>query len=106
MTKSTLEAEAILKRAPPLTHQQAHEIQPFRHLVGMPIALSEQTCKESVDNLDQLFADTMTRRDLYKKHHRQIAGPAFYQLQLPCSKHYRERNGLVDKIAQRAQLLG
>ena len=24
MTKSTLEAEAILKRAAPLTHQQAH----------------------------------------------------------------------------------
>jgi len=48
MTKSTLEAEAILKRAAPLTHQQAHEIQPFGHLVRMPIALSEQTCKESV----------------------------------------------------------
>ena len=44
MTKSTLEAEAILKRAAPLTHQQAHEIQPFGHLVRMPIALSEQTC--------------------------------------------------------------
>ena len=33
MTKSTLEAEAILKRAAPLTHQQAHEIQSFGHLV-------------------------------------------------------------------------
>ena len=57
MTKSTLEAEAILKRAAPLTHQQAHEIQPFGHLVRMPIALSEQTCKESVENLNQLLAD-------------------------------------------------
>src|SRR5213596_1242569 len=64
MTKSTLEAEAILKRAAPLTHQQAHEIQPFGHLVRMPIALSEQTCKESVENLNQLLADTMTLRDL------------------------------------------
>jgi cytochrome P460 len=36
MTKSTLEAEAILRRAPPLTHQEAHEIQPFGHLVRMP----------------------------------------------------------------------
>ena len=68
MTKSTLEAEAILKRAAPLTHQQAHEIQPFGHLVRIPIALSEQTCKESVENLNQLLADTMTLRDLYKKH--------------------------------------
>jgi len=49
MTKSTLEAEAILKRAAALTHQQAREIQPFGHLVRMPIALSEQTCKESVE---------------------------------------------------------
>jgi hypothetical protein len=77
MTKSTLEAEAILKRAAPLTHQQAHEIQPFGLLVRMSIALSEQTCKESVENLNQLLADTMTLRDLYKKHHWQIAGPTF-----------------------------
>jgi len=60
MTKSTLEAEAILKRAAPLTHQQAHEIQLFGHLVRMPVALSEQTCKESVDNLNQFLADTIT----------------------------------------------
>src|SRR5437899_7371114 len=82
MTKSTLEAEAILKRAAPLTHQQSHEIQPFGHLGRMPIALSEQTCKESVENLNQLLADTMTLRDLYKKHHWQVAGPTFYQLHL------------------------
>ena len=63
MTKSTLDAEAILKRAAPLTHQQAHEIQPFGHLVRMPIALSEQTRKESVDNLNQLLADTIIRWD-------------------------------------------
>jgi len=106
MTKSTLEAEAILKRAAPLTHQQAHEIQPFGHLVRMPIALSEQTCKESVENLNQLLADTMTLRDLYKKHHWQIAGPTFYQLHLLFDKHYDEQNELVDKIAERIQLLG
>ena len=106
MTKSTLEAESILKRAAPLTHQQAHEIQPFGHLVRMPIALSEQTCKESVENLNQLLADAMTLRDLYKKHHWQIAGPTFYQLHLLFDKHYDEQNELVDKIAERVQLLG
>ena len=57
MTKSTLDAEAILKRAAPLTHQHAHEVQPFGHLVRMPIALSEQACREGVDNLNQLLAD-------------------------------------------------
>ena len=75
MTKSTLDAEAILKRAAPLTHQQAHEIQPPAHLVRMPIALSEQTCKESVDNLNQFLADTITLRDLDEKPHWQVAGP-------------------------------
>src|SRR6476469_3386193 len=106
MTKSTLEAEAILKRAAPLTHQQAHEIQPFGHLVRMPIALSEQTCKESVENLNQLLADTITLRDLYKKHHWQLAGPTFYQLHLLFDKHFGEQNALVDAIAERVQVLG
>src|SRR4029079_18364197 len=106
MTKSALEAEAILKQATPLTHQQAHEIQPFGHLVRMPIALSEEACKESVDNLNQVLADTMTLRDLYKKHHWQIAGPTFYQLHLLFDKHYDEQNEIVDKVPERIQLLG
>ena len=48
MTKSVIDADTILKRATPITHQEAYEIQPFGHLVHMPIALSETTCKESV----------------------------------------------------------
>jgi starvation-inducible DNA-binding protein len=35
----------------------------------MPIALSENVRRESVENLNQLLADTITLRDLYKKHH-------------------------------------
>src|SRR5881397_2548533 len=106
MTKSTIDADTMLKRATPVAHQESHEIQPFGHLVHMPIALSETTCKESVENLNQLLADTMTLRDLYKKHHWQIAGPTFYQLHLLFDKHYDEQNALVDAIAERIQLLG
>jgi starvation-inducible DNA-binding protein len=106
MTKTTIDAETILKRATPLTHQQAHEIQPFGHLVRMPIALSETACRESVENLNQLLADTITLRDLYKKHHWQVAGSTFYQLHLLFDKHYEEQNALVDAIAERIQLLG
>src|SRR2546427_4693382 len=80
----------ILKRATPDAHQESHEIQPFGHLVHMPIALSETTCKESVENLNQLLADTITLRDLYKKHHWQTAGPTFYQLHLLFDKHHEE----------------
>ena len=106
MSKPTLDADTILKRAAPVTGQHAHEIQPFGHLVRMPIALSEHACKESVDNLNQLLADTMTLRDLYKKHHWQIAGLTFYQLHLLFDKHYDEQNEVVDAVAERIQLLG
>ena len=106
MSKPTLDADTILKRAAPVTGQHAHEIQPFGHLVRMPIALSEHACKESVDNLNQLLADTMTLRDLYKKHHWQVAGPTFYQLHLLFDKHYDEQNEVVDAVAERIQLLG
>jgi starvation-inducible DNA-binding protein len=106
MPKPTLDTETILKRAAPVTGQHAHEIQPFGHLVRMPIALSEHACKESVDNLNQLLADTMTLRDLYKKHHWQVAGPTFYQLHLLFDKHYDEQNDVVDAVAERVQLLG
>jgi starvation-inducible DNA-binding protein len=106
MTKKTIDADAILRRAKPSVHQQAHEIQPYGHLVRLPNALSKEACKESVENLNQLLADTITLRDLYKKHHWQVAGPTFYQLHLLFDKHYEQQNELVDAIAERIQLLG
>ncbi len=106
MTKRTIDADTLLNQAKPLTGQQAHEIQPFGHLVKLPIALAESVCKESVENLNQLLADTMTLRDMYKKHHWQVAGPTFYQLHLLFDKHYEAQNELVDQIAERIQLLG
>lgn len=105
MTKS-IEADAILTAAEPLVHQHAPEIQPYGHVIRMPIALPEDACKESVENLNQLLADTITLRDLYKKNHWQVAGPTFYQLHLLFDKHYSEQNELVDAIAERIQLLG
>jgi len=102
----TIEADSILRAAEPLVHQHAPEIQPYGHIVRMPLALSENVCKESVENLNQLLADTMTLRDLYKKHHWQLAGPTFYQLHLLFDKHYSEQNELVDAIAERIHVLG
>jgi starvation-inducible DNA-binding protein len=82
MTKAILDADEILQRAGPVLHQHAHELQPYGHLIKMPIALAHSACKESVEELNQLLADTMTLRDLYKKHHWQVSGPTFYQLHL------------------------
>ena len=106
MANQLIDADTILKQAKPLTHQHAHEIQPYGHLVKLPIALAESVCKESIENLNQLLADTMTLRDMYKKHHWQVAGPTFYQLHLLFDKHYEAQNELVDMIAERIQLLG
>ena len=101
-----IDADEILARATPVTGQHAHEMQPFNHVVKMPIALGHATCAESVANLNQLLADTITLRDLYKKHHWQVAGPTFYQLHLLFDKHANEQNELVDAIAERIQVLG
>jgi starvation-inducible DNA-binding protein len=106
MAERLIDADTILNHAKPLAGQHGHEIQPYGHLVKLPIALSEKICVESVANLNQLLADTITLRDLYKKHHWQLAGPTFYQLHLLFDKHYEQQNESVDAIAERIQLLG
>jgi starvation-inducible DNA-binding protein len=58
------------------------------------------------EQLNQLLADTMTLRDLYKKSHWQVSGATFYQLHLLFDKHHTEQNEIVDTIAERIQLLG
>lgn len=98
--------EAITMRARPLTRQSAHEFQAFNQIVPMPIALSQKVARQSVENLNQILADTFTLRDLYKKHHWQVGGPTFYQLHLLFDKHYEEQNDLVDALAERIQSLG
>src|SRR5258706_2441310 len=93
--------------AQPRLHQRAGEIQAYgtvNHL--LPLELEEPVRLEVTAQLNQLLADTMTLRDLYKKSHWQVAGPTFYQLHLLCDKHYDEQVELVDALAERIQLLG
>ena len=93
--------------AQPRLHQRALEIQSYR-TVNYALALDLETPVrlQMTNQLNQLLADTMTLRDLYKKCHWQVAGPTFYQLHLLFDKHYGEQNELVDAIAERIQLLG
>ena len=98
--------EAGSKRSTPIQHQRSAEIQPYGKVTNMPIALDEKVRATSVENLNQLLADTMTLRDMYKKHHWQVAGHTFYQLHLLFDKHHGEQDDLVDEIAERIQLLG
>src|SRR5436309_13861120 len=92
--------------ATPLIEQRAAEIQTFGRVVKLLIALSKKVCARSADNLNQLLADTITLRDLYKKHHWQVAGHTFYQLHLLFDKHFKEQEELIDAVAERIQLLG
>lgn len=104
MTKSR--STRIARSAVPLTSQRAHEIQEFGSVVSMPIALASDVRRAGADNLNQLLADTITLRDLYKKHHWQVAGHTFYQLHLLFDKHFGEQGELVDEIAERIMMLG
>lgn len=93
--------------AQPRLHQRAREIQRFGTVSHMlPLELEEPVRLEMTEQLNQLLADTMTLRDLYKKSHWQVAGPTFYQLHLLYDKHHDEQVELVDSIAERIQLLG
>ena len=98
--------EAGTRHAKPIVHQHAREIQPYGKIAKLPIALDEKVCAESADNLNQILADTITLRDMYKKHHWQVAGSTFYQIHLLYDKHHDEQDELVDQIAERIQLLG
>lgn len=90
----------------PILNQRDGEIQPYGTISRMPNGLSEKVCSASVHALNQILADTMTLRDLYKKHHWQVAGATFYSLHLLFDKHAGEQDALVDIIAERIQLLG
>jgi starvation-inducible DNA-binding protein len=92
--------------AQPLVGQRGRETQPYGSVVRMPIALEPELCQRMCDGLNQILADTITLRDLYKKHHWQVSGHTFYQLHLLFDKHAEEQTELVDTIAERIQLLG
>lgn len=105
--KQSMTKTSAVINAQPRLHQRAGELQRYgtvNHL--LPLELEEPVRLEMTAQLNQLLADTMTLRDLYKKSHWQVAGPTFYQLHLLYDKHCDEQVELVDSIAERIQLLG
>jgi starvation-inducible DNA-binding protein len=99
---------AAARRSPaqPMDQQRAPEIQSYGSVVRYPIGLSDAVCAESVEMLNLALADTAVLRDMYKKHHWQVSGPTFYQLHLLFDKHFAEQVELVDRLAERVQMLG
>lgn len=82
------------------------QIQAYGSLLPVPLGLSENARAASIASLNQLLADTITLRDLYKKHHWQVSGVTFYQLHLLLDKHGGEQAELIDSLAERVQTLG
>lgn len=97
---------ASAQESAPIIGQRGREIQKFGTISRIPNGLSEKVCLGSVTALNQVLADTMTLRDMYKKHHWQVSGHTFYSLHLLFDKHFEEQAELVDAIAERIQLLG
>jgi starvation-inducible DNA-binding protein len=91
----------------PVLHQKADQVQEYDMVIReVPLGLPIETREAMVQRLNQILANIITLRDLYKKSHWQVSGPTFYQLHLLFDKHYAEQNELVDSIAERIQLLG
>jgi len=82
------------------------DVQEYGTVINRPLSIDHKVRLASVEALNQILADTMTLRDMYKKHHWQVSGPTFYQLHLLFDKHYGEQAELVDTLAERIQTLG
>jgi starvation-inducible DNA-binding protein len=107
MAKKSIPTMSRKVSAQPRYHQSARELQAFGTVtVAIPLQLEQPVRLEMTEQLNQLLADTMTLRDLYKKSHWQVSGATFYQLHLLYDKHYEEQSAIVDAIAERIQLLG
>lgn len=70
------------------------------------LALDDDVAVRSVNNLNQLLADTLALRDLYRKHHWQASGASFYVLHLLFDKHFEEQSKLSDLLGERVQMIG
>lgn len=82
------------------------ETQKYGEVIPMPHALPADAARDSVASLNQVLADSITLRDMYKKHHWQVVGPTFNQLHLLYDEHFKQQVEVVDVIAERIQLLG
>jgi starvation-inducible DNA-binding protein len=107
MATATKKIDAAPDVDTPRWHAHAKEVQRFGQVIlDMPHRLDAEVRQQMVTLLNQLLADSITLRDMYKKHHWQVSGPTFYQLHLLFDKHFDEQVEMVDTIAERVQVLG
>lgn len=106
-SKEATMKDSAIEKATHASIQPAYGIRTLNRILTKPIAaLAEKVKQDGVDNLNQLLVDTITLRDLYRKHHWQASGPTFFMLHQLYDKHYHELDLLVDVIAERIMQLG
>jgi starvation-inducible DNA-binding protein len=101
-----MDVEPLRARTGPIEPAVGRETQPYGTLLPVPLGLGETVRAASVAALNQLLADTMALRDLYKKHHWQTTGPTFRELQELYDTHYEAQLKLMDALAERIMTLG
>lgn len=108
MKESSIHVTPITRtgRSAPVLNQRGPEVQRYGERFAVPIGLPDDVCAASIEVLNQVVADSMVLRDLYKKHHWQMSGATFYQLHLLLDKHFERQVELVDLAAERIQALG
>lgn len=92
--------------AQPILNQRGRIIQPFGSLVFYQLGLAEKARKENVEALNQILADTLQLRDMYKKAHWQVSGPTFFQLHLLFEEGFKMQVAISDLVGERVQTLG
>jgi starvation-inducible DNA-binding protein len=85
--------------------QTKTELGQFATALADALGLPEQS-ERVVEMLTQTLSDALTLRDMYKKHHWQVSGPAFYQLHLLFDKHHDEVMEMADLVGERVQAIG
>ena len=89
-----------------LVKSSSMEIQAFDAMRDVALALGENARAASVGTLNRMLADTLSLRDLYKKHHWQASGPTFHQLHLLFDRHHAQQAEIADTLAERIMALG
>jgi starvation-inducible DNA-binding protein len=92
--------------AQPILNQRSKSIQPLGTVLNYPIALSEATRKANVAALNQILADSIYLRDMYRKSEWQVLGATFREMNHLFHRHNKKLNHLVGKIGKRVQTLG
>jgi starvation-inducible DNA-binding protein len=82
------------------------EIQPYGAVRPTFTGLGENARTASIAALNQILADTLALRDLYKKHHWQANGPTFDQLHHLYDRHNGQQAEMADLLAERIMTLG